>query len=143
MKKQAKKQDKAAASASAGAVMDVVASLLASAPDVGGVKVVVGEVPTAKADALRGAIDWIRNKTEASAVLLASADANKVTLLAGMSKAVVAKGVKAGDLIKEIAPLVGGKGGGRPDMAQGGGSDPAGIPNAVERARAWLGENLA
>jgi len=143
LQKQAKKQDKAAASASADAVMDVVGSLLASAGEVGGVKVVVGEVPAAQADALRGAIDWIRNKTEASAVLLATADDNKVTLLAGMSKTVVAKGVRAGDLIKEIAPLVGGKGGGRPDMAQGGGGDPTGIPNAVGHAKAWLGEKLA
>ena len=49
-----------------------------------------------------GAIDWVRNKTEASAILLASAGDGKVTLIAGMSKAVVGKGVKAGDLIKEI-----------------------------------------
>ena len=121
----------------------MVASLLDSATEVGGAAIVVGEVPAAKADALRGAIDWIRNKTDASAVLLACADDKKVTLLAGMSKAVVAKGVKAGDLIKEVAPLVGGKGGGRPDMAQGGGGDPSGIPNAVERAKAWLGQKLA
>jgi alanyl-tRNA synthetase len=60
-----------------------------------------------------------------------------------MGKAVVAKGVKAGDLIKELAPLVGGKGGGRPDMAQGGGNDASGIPAAIERAAAWITERLA
>jgi len=143
LQKQAKAEDKAAASASADAVMDAVASLLESANTVGGVTVVAGEVPAAKSDALRGAVDWVRNKTAASAVLLAGAEDGKVTLLAGMSKAVVAKGVRAGDLIKEIAPLVGGKGGGRPDMAQGGGGNPEGIPDAVARAKSWLAEKLA
>ena len=66
----------------------------------------------------------------------------KVTLGAGMSKDVVQRGVKAGDLIKEIAPLVGGRGGGRPDMAQGGGDDPGGVPKAIERAKGWMGERL-
>jgi len=143
LQKTAKAQQKEAASASGEAVMDRMAAMLGEAAAVGGVTVVVGEVPPADPDTLRGAIDWIRNKTEASAVLLAMAGDGKVTLIAGMSKAVVAQGVKAGDLIKEIAPLVGGRGGGRPDMAQGGGTDPAGIPQALDRAKAWLIEKLA
>ncbi len=85
----------------------------------------------------------MRNKTDASAVLLAMAGDEKVTLVAGMSKAVVAKGVKAGDLIKEVAPLVGGRGGGRPDMAQGGGNDAAGIPAVIDRASQWITEKLS
>ncbi len=141
--KAAKSQEKVAASASAAVVMEAVAGLLEAAVEVGGVKIVTGAVPSAKSDALRGAVDWIRNKTEASAVLLACADDSKVTLLAGMSKVVVVRGVKAGDLIKEIAPLVGGKGGGRPDMAQGGGNDPGAVPEAIARARSWLEEQLA
>ena len=143
LQKVAKAQQKEAASASGEAVMDRMAAMLGEAASIGGVTVVVGEVPPADPDALRGAIDWIRNKTEASAVLLAMAGEGKVTLVAGMSKAVVGKGVKAGDLIKEIAPLVGGRGGGRPDMAQGGGTDPTGIPAALDRARTWLGEKLS
>jgi alanyl-tRNA synthetase len=142
LQRRVKKQEKAAASDAAGEVMERVASILAGAETVSGVTIVAGEVPAAPADALRGAIDWVRNKTDASAVLLACAADKKVTLVSGMSKAVVAKGVKAGDLIKEVAPLVGGKGGGRPDMAQGGGNDPAGIANAVERAKAWIAERL-
>ena len=126
-----------------GAVMDRVRSLLQEAETIGGVTVVVGDVPSAAPDALRSATDWIRNKTDASAVLLATAADDKVTLIAGMSKVVVGKGLKAGDLIKEIAPLVGGRGGGRPDMAQGGGNDASGIPNALGRARSWIGEKLA
>lgn len=104
-----------------------------------GVTVIVAEVPAAPADALRGVIDWIRQKTEASAVLLACVgDDGKVTLLAGMSKTVVDRGLKAGDLIKEISPLVGGKGGGRPDLAQGGGTDAAALPKALAAAAAWI-----
>ena len=142
LQKLVKAQEKEAASASGEAVMERVAALLGSAEAVGGVAVVIGEVPAAPTDALRGAIDWLRNKTDASAVLLTCSEGEKVTLIAGMSKDVVSKGVKAGDLIKEVAPLVGGRGGGRPDMAQGGGSDPAGIPAALDRAKAWLTEKL-
>ncbi len=138
LQEKAKKQQKKAASASGEVVMDRVASLLESAETVGGVTVVVGEVPAAPVEALRGAIDWVRNKTEASAVLLALVVDDKVTLVSGMSKSVVAKGIKAGDLIKEIAPLVGGKGGGRPDMAQGGGSDPSGLADALTQGRALM-----
>jgi len=143
LQKVAKEHEKREAADAGGAVMDAVAGLLEEAEEVGGVKIVVGAVPAAPPDSLRGAIDWVRNKTAASAVLLAMAGDDKVTLIAGMSKDVVKKGVKAGDLIKEIAPLVGGKGGGRPDMAQGGGNSPAGIPNAVNHARSWIREQLA
>jgi len=142
VQKTAKEQQKQAAADAGGAVKDKVASLLAGAEEVGGVKIVVGEVPPANADALRDAIDWIRNKTGASAVLLVTHDGDKVTLIAGMSKVVVKKGVKAGDLIKEIAPLVGGRGGGRPDMAQGGGNDASGISKTIDRANAWFHEKL-
>lgn len=137
-----KEQQKETAAASGEAVMEAAAKLFAEAKTIGGVTVVVGEVPTATADALRGAIDWIRQKTDASAVLLGCVSDGKVTLVAGMSKAVVDRGVKAGDLIKEICPLVGGRGGGRPDMAQGGGSDAAGLPSALQRAREWITERL-
>ena len=122
--------------------MASIAALLESAETIDGVTVVVGEVPAARPDALRGAIDWVRHKTESSAVLLATGDESKVTLIAGMSKAAVARGLKAGDLIREAAPVVGGKGGGRPDMAQGGGNDPTRIGEALEAARNWIAEKL-
>ena len=141
-----KEREKQAASASGGAVMDRVAALFAEATTIGGVTVVVGEVPSAPIDALRGAIDWVRNKTSAaagSAALLASVSDGKVTLMAGMSKAVVDRGVKAGDLIKEISPLVGGKGGGRPDMAQGGGTDVSGVSKAIDAGKKWISQRLS
>ncbi|MDO8631894.1 MAG: DHHA1 domain-containing protein, partial [Phycisphaerales bacterium] len=143
VQKALKEQSKESAAASGEAAMDAVAALLKSAQTIGGVTVVVGEVPPAGPDALRGAIDWVRNKTTASAVLLATVSDNKVTLIAGMSKSVVERGIKAGDLIKEICPLVGGKGGGRPDMAQGGGSNPGGLESALQRGREWMAGRLA
>jgi len=136
-------EKKATAKAQRGAV-EAVADLLASqAVDVAGVTVLVAEVPQGNADALRSGIDYVRNKKSSSAVLLATVDDGKVTLVAGMSKDLVERGIKAGDLIKEICPLVGGKGGGRPDMAQGGGTDPKGLPQALERATEWIAGKLA
>ena len=142
LQKRVKERQKSQAAASGEAVRNRVAGLLDAAETIDGVTIVVGEVPSAKPDALRGAIDWVRNKTEASAVLLATASDDKVTLIAGMSKAVVKRGLKAGDLIREVAPLVGGKGGGRPDMAQGGGNDPARINDALQSARGWIAGKL-
>jgi alanyl-tRNA synthetase len=142
VQKAMKEQAKESAAVSGDAALDVVKKLFESAQTVGGVTVVVGEVPPASPDALRGAIDWVRNKTESSAVLLGFASEGKVTLIAGMSKAAVDRGLKAGDLIKEICPLVGGKGGGRPDMAQGGGSDPSGLASAIQQASKWISGKL-
>jgi alanyl-tRNA synthetase len=142
LQKIAKRHGKEQAGKAADDVMSTARSLLGEAEVVGGTHVIVGEVPRAPADALRTAIDWFRQKTESSAVLLACRDDNKVTLVAGMSRDAVKKGLKAGDLIREAAPLVGGKGGGRPDLAQGGGGDPSGIPAALERAKSWLEERL-
>jgi len=142
LQKRAKQLEKQQAAASSDAVLASVAKLLDGAEMVSDVTVVVGEVPPATADALRSAIDWVRHKTKASAVLLACASDKKVTLVAGMSKTVVAQGLKAGELIREVAPLVGGKGGGRPDMAQGGGSNPAAINTAIEHAKNWIADKL-
>jgi len=136
-------QKKSVAAAQRGAVEAVGDLLAAHAIDVNGVTVVVGEVPAGHADALRSGIDYVRNKRGSSAVLLATVENGKVTLVAGMSRDVVDRGVKAGDLIKEICPLVGGKGGGRPDMAQGGGNDPKGLPKALDRAREWIAAHLS
>jgi len=138
--------EKRQAALSGQAVMDRVAALLRAAETVGGVTVVVGEVPPAKPDVLRSAVDWVRNKTDASAVLLACTSEGKVTLIAGMSKTAVKKGLNAGDLIKELAPMIGGKGGGRADMAQGGGNAPGALSKVIGKTKvrlpARLQENL-
>ncbi len=139
----AKEQQKKSAAQSQRGAVEAVGELLAGkAIDVGGVTLVVGEVSGAGADALRSGIDYVRNKKGSSAVLLATIEDGKVTLVAGMSKDLVERGLKAGDLIKEICPLVGGKGGGRPDMAQGGGTDPKGLAKALDKAREWIAAKL-
>jgi alanyl-tRNA synthetase len=134
--------EKQEATSSGGALMERAATLLESASSTGGVTIVVGEVPSAPIDALRGAIDWIRDKAGSAAILLGTVTDGKVVLLAGMSKDANARGLAAGDLIKEIAPLVGGRGGGRPDMAQGGGPDADGLPTALDRAQEWISASL-
>ncbi len=138
LQKKLKKSQKASSAASADAVFAIVDELVASASSLSDIAIVTGEVPSANGDALRTAIDRVRQKTEGSAVLLATHDGAKVTLMAGMSKSAIAAGLKAGDLIREVAPHVGGKGGGRPDMAQGGGGNPEGIAQAVTAARDWI-----
>ena len=138
LQKVAKEQFKQQSADAGQEVLGQVRQMLAEAETVDGVTIIVGQVPTAPGDALRGAIDWVRQKTEASACLLASVSDGKVILIAGMSKSAVEKGLKAGDLIKQIAPLVGGKGGGRPDMAQGGGNNVEAVPAAVKKAGEWI-----
>lgn len=89
-------------------------------------------------NALRQLADQWRQKGTSDVFVAAAENEGKVNLLAAVAKEKVAEGVKAGDLIKTIAPLVGGGGGGRPDMAQAGGKDPAGIPAALKQAGIWL-----
>ncbi|HET6882675.1 MAG TPA: alanine--tRNA ligase [Pirellulales bacterium] len=110
--------------------------LLASAADVGGVKLVVADVPDAGADALRQLIDSLRRKAGSAAVLLASGSEGKVVLVAGITKDVEAKGMNAGAWVREAAAVVGGSGGGRADMAQAGGKHPEKLPAALAAARA-------
>jgi alanyl-tRNA synthetase len=142
LQKVLRSSDKQEATSSGGALMERAASLLEGAPSVGGVTILVGQVPSAPIDALRGAIDWIRDKAGSAAILLGTVTDGKVVLLAGMSKDANARGLAAGDLIKEVAPLVGGRGGGRPDMAQGGGPDADGLPAALDRAREWISASV-
>ncbi|MBI1247559.1 alanine--tRNA ligase [bacterium] len=109
--------------------------LLAKGTKVGDVSVVVVEVPGANANLMRQLIDQIRNATDSSAVMLfAASEEGKVTIVAGLSKTLTERGLKAGDWVKEPAKLVDGSGGGRPDMAQAGGKDASQIPAAMEKA---------
>ncbi|PQO46125.1 alanine--tRNA ligase [Blastopirellula marina] len=109
--------------------------LLAKATQVGDVSVVVTEVPGANANLMRQLIDQVRKTTDSSAVMLfAAADEGKVTIVAGISKSLTDKGKKAGEWVKEPASIVGGSGGGRPDLAQAGGKDAAQIPAAMAKA---------
>jgi len=137
--KKAKKEQSKAGTAGA---LDRATTLLENAETIGDITVITGDMGDATVDQLRAACDSIRSKAGSAAVFLATRQADKVMLLAAMTKDVVGKGVKAGDLIKAIAPVVGGKGGGRPDMAQGGGPEVDRLPDAVKEAAAWLKDKL-
>jgi alanyl-tRNA synthetase len=117
--------------------------LLESAEQVGGVTVVVTEVPGVEANLMRQLIDQVRGKASPSAVLLASRqDEDKVTLVAGISKDLQARKLSAGDWIRPVAAAVGGGGGGRPDMAQAGGKEPARLPEALQIAKDTIRQML-
>jgi alanyl-tRNA synthetase len=106
----------------------------ARAVDIGGLKVLIAQLEGTDPKSLRAAVDQWKQKLGDAVVLLASVEDGKVSLVAGVAGAAAAK-VKAGELVGEIAALVGGKGGGRADMAQGGGTDVAALPGALERAK--------
>jgi len=113
--------------------------LLASAATIGSTRVITSAVPPATPDELRQMIDVLRRKsTTRLAVMLATAADGKVQLAAGLTADLVAEGLSAGNWIKVVAPVVGGGGGGRPDLAQAGGKDPAKIPAALEIALEYL-----
>ncbi len=118
--------------------------LCAAAVDTNGVMVVVAEVPGANPNLMRGWIDQVRQKhTQPTAVLLASvAAADKVVVVAGIARDLVAKGVSAGDWVGVAAKAMGGGGGGRPDMAQAGGKDAAKLPAALEAAKEYVNKAL-
>ena len=118
-------------------------SLLEKAVEINGTSVVVAEANGANPGLMRQLIDQIRKQVEPSAILLlASQGDDKVVLVAGVSRELVEKGANAGNWVREVAPVVGGGGGGKPDMAQAGGKDPAQIPAAIEKAIAVISEML-
>jgi alanyl-tRNA synthetase len=117
--------------------------LLAAATEIKGAKVVVGEVPAAPDEQLRAQLDRLRQKAGSSVVVLGWADDGKVGLMAAVTDDLVERGAHAGKLVGEAAKVVGGKGGGRPNMAQAGGKDPAKLAEALETARKLAGEQLA
>jgi len=110
--------------------------------EVDGVKVLAARLDGADPKALRDTLDQLKNKVGSGIVLLATETDGKVSLIAGVTKDLTSR-FKAGDLVKAAAQLVGGRGGGRPDMAQAGGSDPAGIPAALELVNRWVQEQVA
>jgi len=115
--------------------------LSSQAEEVGNAKILLAHIEGADSNTLRDTLDQLKNKLGTTAIVLASENSGKVTLIAGVSKDLT-KTIKAGDLVNVAAAEVGGKGGGRPDMAQAGGNNPAAIPQALEAAKSWLKEQL-
>jgi alanyl-tRNA synthetase len=119
-------------------------SLLEQAAEIAGVKVIVAEAPGSNSNLMRQLIDQLRKTASPVAVLLAASQGDdKVTLVAGVSQDLVAKGVSAGNWVRRVAPVVGGGGGGKPGMAQAGGKQPTKLPEAFEVARSSMSEWLA
>jgi alanyl-tRNA synthetase len=116
--------------------------LLAQAAELGGGKIIVGEIPNADDDQLRGALDSLKKKVTSFGILLGAVDGEKVNFVAAVSDDLIATGLKAGDWVREAAKVAGGGGGGRPQMAQAGGKDPSKLVDALEKARAFAASVL-
>jgi alanyl-tRNA synthetase len=116
-------------------------SLADSAVDVKGVKVLAAKLDGADTKQLREAMDQLKGKLKSGAIVLAASEGEKVSLIAGVTPDLVGK-VKAGELVNFVATQVGGKGGGRPDMAQAGGTNAAALPAALASVKAWVEQRL-
>ncbi|EFJ2723204.1 alanine--tRNA ligase [Escherichia coli] len=117
------------------------ANLSSKAIDVNGVKLLVSELSGVEPKMLRTTVDDLKNQLGSTIIVLATVAEGKVSLIAGVSKDVTDR-VKAGELIGMVAQQVGGKGGGRPDMAQAGGTDAAALPAALASVKGWVSAKL-
>ncbi|PQV88288.1 alanine--tRNA ligase [Cronobacter sakazakii] len=117
------------------------ANLSSKAVDINGVKLLVSELAGVEPKMLRTMVDDLKNQLGSSVIVLATVVEGKVSLIAGVSKDVTDR-VKAGELVGMIAQQVGGKGGGRPDMAQAGGTDAAALPAALGSVESWVSAKL-
>ena len=113
--------------------------LLASAVDVKGIKVLAAMLEGADAKALRDTMDKLKDKLKTAAIVLATVEGGKVQIAAGVTNDSIGK-VKAGELVNFVAQQVGGKGGGKPDMAMAGGTDPSKLAGALASVQAWVAE---
>jgi alanyl-tRNA synthetase len=116
--------------------------LTSSAVDVNGIKVLAVKLDGVDPKTLRDLVDQLKNKLGSSAIILATVEGDKVSLTAGVSKDQVGR-IKAGELVNFVATKVGGKGGGRPDMAQAGGNDPTHLTEALASVPAWINQQTA
>lgn len=115
--------------------------LAQQAIEVGGVFVLAATLDGADAKTLRETVDKLKDKLKSAAIVLAAVEGGKVSLIAGVTPD-ASKKVKAGELVNFVAQQVGGKGGGRPDMAQAGGTEPANLPGALAGVKGWVEERL-
>ncbi len=115
--------------------------LMAQAVDVKGIKVLAAKLEGADAKTLRETMDKLKDKLKTAAIVLAAVDGDKVQIAAGVTADSVGK-VKAGELVNFVAQQVGGKGGGKPDLAMAGGTQPAGVAAALQSVAAWVAERV-
>ncbi|MHC4926226.1 MAG: alanine--tRNA ligase [Planctomycetota bacterium] len=139
-----KKELKSGGGKSAGDALAEANKLMDAAEKVGDASIIVGQMPAVDVEQARTAIDSLKKKAKSAAIVFGiDAGDGKVMLLAGVTDDLIKRGVKAGDIVKAIAPTVGGGGGGRPNMAQAGGKDASKLPEALEQAKALIKEKLA
>ena len=117
--------------------------LLQECQKIDGTSIIVAKISTTSVEQAREAVDMLKKKAKSAAIVLAFEDDGKATLLAGMTDDVIQKGLKAGDVVKAIAPIVEGGGGGRPQMAQAGGKNPEKIDHALSKASELIREKLS
>ena len=117
-------------------------SLLDQAVQVDGVAVLATEVAAADVDTMRQMTDWFRDKLGSAVVVVGSVVDEKPMLVAAVTDDIIQRGVKAGDLIRDAAKIIGGGGGGRPNMAQAGGKDSAKLSDALASIAPWVEEKL-
>ncbi|WP_372657675.1 alanine--tRNA ligase [Hydrogenophaga sp.] len=115
--------------------------LVGQAVDVKGLKVLAVVMPGADAKSLRETMDKLKDKLKTAAIVLAAVDGSKVQIAAGVTADSIGK-IKAGELVNFVAQQVGGKGGGKPDMAMAGGTDASGLPKALASVQAWVAERM-
>ncbi len=115
--------------------------LVSQAVEIAGIKVLAATLEGADANALRETMDKLKDKLKSAAIVLASVNDGKVSLAAGVTPDLIAK-IKAGDLVNFVAQQVGGKGGGKPDMAMAGGTDASQLPKALASVQAWVKDKI-
>ena len=115
--------------------------LVSQAVDVAGIKVLAAKLDGADAKTLRETMDKLKDKLKTAAIVLGSVSDGKVALIAGVTADATAR-IKAGELVNFVAQQVGGKGGGRPDMAQAGGTEPDKLPQALAGVAAWVQQKV-
>ena len=115
--------------------------LASQAIEIEGIQVLAARLEGADPKSLRDTVDQLKNKLGAAAVILGVVSGDKVSLAAGVTKNET-KRLKAGDLVNQVAMQVGGKGGGRPDMAQAGGNQPENLDKALASVESWVREQL-
>jgi alanyl-tRNA synthetase len=116
--------------------------LASSAVEVSGIKILAAKLDGADVKTLRETLDKLKDKLKTAAIVLAAVDGDKVSLIAGVTADATSR-IKAGELVNFVAQQVGGKGGGRPDMAQAGGTNPAALPGALDGVVDWVKKNLS
>jgi alanyl-tRNA synthetase/REP element-mobilizing transposase RayT len=116
--------------------------LLEKSEKIGDASIIIGRLSTTSIEQAREAVDMLKKKAKSAAIVLGFDDDGRATLLAGVTDDLVAKGLKAGDIVREIAPIVDGGGGGRPQMAQAGGKNPTKIDDALAKAGEIIKQKL-